>query len=142
MRNGKIIGLTENEAEGVSERCLAPDQTFGVNCLGGAVDVTTADPGRRHCEYPDEEPDRAAGQHDLLFGVVARLFFPGRPYPHTQDQHVEENDGDHPGDVDHFRGIRVYRCELELTETQVREVRRLIRFGIVWISKFNFFRYI
>ncbi|KYQ58990.1 hypothetical protein ALC60_01997, partial [Trachymyrmex zeteki] len=116
-RRNKTIGLTENEAEGVSKGCLAPDQTPGVDCLGGAVDVTTADPGRRHREYPDEEPDRAAGQHDLLLGVVARFLFPGRPYSHAQDQQVEENDGNYPGDVDHFRGIGVHRRELELTET-------------------------
>lgn len=113
----RLIGLTENEAEGISEGCLTPDEAPGVDCLGGAVDVTTADPGRRHREYSDEEPDRTAGQHDLLLGVVARLLFPGRPYPHAQDQQVEENDGNHPGDVDHFRGIGVYWRELELTET-------------------------
>ncbi|KYN40551.1 hypothetical protein ALC56_04860, partial [Trachymyrmex septentrionalis] len=56
IRN-KTIGLTENEAESISKGCLAPDQTPGVDCLGGAVDVTTTDPGRRHREYPDEEPD-------------------------------------------------------------------------------------
>lgn len=105
--------LTENEAEGVSEGRLAPDQTPRVDRLGGAVDVTAADPGRRHCEYSDEKPDRATGQHHLLLGVVARLLLPGRPYSHTENQQVEQNDRDYTGDVDHLRG----GVELELTET-------------------------
>lgn len=125
-RKAKAV-LTENEAEGVTEGRLAPDQAPRVDRLGGAVDVTAADPGRRHREYPDEETDRAAGQHHLLLRIVAGFLLPGRPYSHTQDQQVKEDDRDHPGDVDHLRGVEVHRLELELTETYVRDVRRLIR---------------
>lgn len=62
--NPFALGLkcnTENEAECVTEGSLAPDEASRVNCLRGPVDVTPADPGRRHRENPDEKANRSAG---------------------------------------------------------------------------------
>ena len=95
--------VTENEAEGVAEGRLTPDEAPGVDGLGGAVDVAAADPGRRHREDADEEADGAARQHHLLLAVVAGLLLPGGPYSHAQDQQVEQDDRHYPRDVDHLR---------------------------------------
>ena len=121
-----MIILTEDETESISKRSLAPDQTLGVNSLSGTIDVTPADPGCRHGEDSDEKPDRTTGQHDLLLGVVAGLLFPGGPYSHAQDQEVEQDDGDDPSDVNHLWGGEIHWRELELTKTEVREVRYAI----------------
>lgn len=120
--------LTENEAERVSERRLTPDQAPRVDGFGGAVDVPASYPGRRHREYPYEEADRTAGKHHLLLRVVASFLLPCRPYSDSQDENVEKDDWHDTGEVDHLRWVRVHLRELELAETQVRQVWRSIRF--------------
>lgn len=120
--------LTKNEAERVSERSLTPYEAPRVDSFRGAVDVSTADPGRRHREYPYEQADRTACKHHLLLRVVASFLLPRRPYSNSQDQHVEQDDWHDTGEVDHLRWVRVHLRELELAETQVREVWRPIRF--------------
>ena len=58
--------LTQHQTEGVSEGRLAPHQAVVEDDLGGAVDVSAADPGGRHREDADEHADVAARQHRLL----------------------------------------------------------------------------
>lgn len=80
LKESKRRKLTENEAERVSERSLTPHQAPRVDSFCGAVDVSTADPGRRHREYPYEKADRTAGKHHLLLRVVPSFLLPCRPY--------------------------------------------------------------
>lgn len=80
LKEFKRRKLTENEAERVSERSLTPHQAPRVDSFCGAVDVSTADPGRRHREYPYEKADRTAGKHHLLLRVVPSFLLPCRPY--------------------------------------------------------------
>lgn len=83
LKESKRRKLTENEAERVSERSLTPHQAPRVDSFCGAVDVSTADPGRRHREYPYEKADRTAGKHHLLLRVVPSFLFPCRPYSNS-----------------------------------------------------------
>ena len=57
-KGGNAVKLTENEAKGVSEWSLTPNEAPRVDRFGGAVDISTADPGRCHREYPDKQADR------------------------------------------------------------------------------------
>lgn len=75
--------LTENKTKGITKRGLTPDETFGVNGLGGAVDVTPAYPGRCHSKNAYKKTDGPPGQHHLLLGVVAGFFLSGSPYSNT-----------------------------------------------------------
>lgn len=68
-------------------------------CLNISIDGTRV--LTSHGEDADKEADGAARQHDLLLGVVAGWLLPRRPDPHRQDQHVEQDDRDHPRYVDH-----------------------------------------
>lgn len=83
LKESKRRKLTENEAERVSERSLTPHQAPRVDSFCGAVDVSTADPGRRHREYPYEKADRTAGKHHLLLRVVPSFLLPCRPYSNS-----------------------------------------------------------
>lgn len=83
LKESKRWKLTENEAERVSERSLTPHQAPRVDSFCGAVDVSTADPGRRHREYPYEKADRTAGKHHLLLRVVPSFLLPCRPYSNS-----------------------------------------------------------
>lgn len=83
LKGSKRRKLTENEAERVSERSLTPHQAPRVDSFCGAVDVSTADPGRRHREYPYEKADRTAGKHHLLLRVVPSFLLPCRPYSNS-----------------------------------------------------------
>lgn len=83
LKEFKRRKLTENEAERVSERSLTPHQAPRVDSFCGAVDVSTADPGRRHREYPYEKADRTAGKHHLLLRVVPSFLLPCRPYSNS-----------------------------------------------------------
>lgn len=83
LKGFKRWKLTENEAERVSERSLTPHQAPRVDSFCGAVDVSTADPGRRHREYPYEKADRTAGKHHLLLRVVPSFLLPCRPYSNS-----------------------------------------------------------
>lgn len=49
-----IYIVTEDETKGIAEGCLTPNEASGVDGLGSAIDVTTANPSRGHREDTNE----------------------------------------------------------------------------------------